>query len=94
MLEPVQIVGQLARRRVIVFFLGEREQLGRVGQPRFQFVERADDLLQRGAFLPERLGAFGFRPDVGLFEFAADLYEALGLAVVVKDTPSTHWRVR
>ena len=47
-----------------------------------------------GTFLPERLRPIGLIPDVRLFEFALDLCQAFGFAVVVKGTSSTHQRVR
>jgi hypothetical protein len=45
------------------------------------------DALQFRPFLAQRLGAFGIVPDIGLGEFVLDLDQALGLVLVVKDTP-------
>jgi hypothetical protein len=45
-------------------------------------------VLQASAFTPQFLGAFGFIPDGGVFQFAAYFVEAFTLGVVVKDTPS------
>jgi hypothetical protein len=43
--------------------------------------------LQRGAFLIEGFGAVLIAPDAGIGEFELYFFEALRLAVVVKDTP-------
>jgi hypothetical protein len=48
--------------------------------------ERVDDARERSALLVQPLGALGIRPNVGSFELAIDLLEALALRVEVKDT--------
>jgi peptide chain release factor 2 len=47
----------------------------------------ADDLVQRRAFLAQRLGAFGLVPDRRVFQFATDFLETLYFRIEVKDTP-------
>jgi len=56
-------------------------QLGR------KMRERPNLALQARAFLAQLLGALRVVPDVGLFEFALNFYQALRLGVEVKDTP-------
>jgi hypothetical protein len=45
------------------------------------------DTLQLRPFLAQRLGALGIAPDIGQGKLVLDLDQALGLALVVKDTP-------
>jgi len=49
--------------------------------------ERADLGFKARAFLAQFLGALRLVPDIGLFEFALNFYQALRLGVEVKDTP-------
>lgn len=94
MLEAIEVIDDFANRVVIVFFDREFEELARIVETASEFVERDDDLFELRALLPQRLRSFRLVPDIGLLEFALDLYEAFGLAFVVKDTPSTHSSVR
>ena len=55
-----------------------------------QLIQTNDNLFQPRTLLTQRLRALGFIPDVGLLEFALDFGQTLSLAVVVKDTSSTH----
>jgi hypothetical protein len=73
----------------LLVFLGAREleQLAAVRQGRAERTQCVDDLLQRGAFPAEALGALGVRPDGGILELALDLLEPFALELVVKDTP-------
>ncbi len=51
-------------------------------------VRQGSDLgFQARAFLAQLLGALRLVPDIGLFEFALDFYQAVRLGVEVKDTP-------
>jgi hypothetical protein len=43
---------------------------------------------------PQFLRALGLVPDLGQFQFAADLFETFLLRVVVKETPEASWRAR
>ena len=92
--EARQVADDFTDRVVVFFFNGEFEQFGRVAQAAGKFVKGYDDLLQLRALLPQGLRALRFVPDIGLLELPLDLGQALGLALVVKDTPSTHWSVR
>ena len=74
----------------VVFIDREFEKFGRVGEAGAEFIESFDNLFELRPLLPQRLRAPGFIPNVGLFEFAPDFGQSFGLAVVVKDTSSTH----
>jgi hypothetical protein len=76
------------RRRFVVLFDGQGEQLAGVLQAVGDLVEGADDLLQAGALAPQLLGLVGRIPDRGVFELPAYLGEALALEVVLKGTSS------
>ena len=67
--------------------LGQLEQLGGLGEPGLELVERADDGLELGPLAAELLGAVGLAPDGGILELAQDLGQALAATLVVKDTP-------
>jgi hypothetical protein len=94
LLEAIEVIDDFANRVVIVFFDREFEQLAGIVETAGEFVERDDDLFELRALLSQRLRSFRVVPDIGLLEFALDLYEAFGLALVVKDTPSTQRCVR
>jgi hypothetical protein len=54
-------------------------------------VQAADgfyDIFEGGAFLAERLCVFRFVPDIAVFQLAVDFFQAIALAIVVKDTSS------
>ena len=71
--------------------IGKRSWGGVVGiSPRGPLIDTDYHLFQLGALLPERLRPLRIVPDIGLFELALDLGQALRFAIVVKDTPSTH----
>jgi hypothetical protein len=78
----------------VVFLECQVEQFAGVPQPGRQLVQADDDVLELRTLLTERLGALRLIPDIGLFEFAPNLGQALRLAIVVKDTSSTHRSVR
>jgi len=50
-------------------------------------VDSFDNRFQRGTFFTQRLCAFGFVPDVGLFQLDVYFFEAFFLGIIVKDTP-------
>ena len=74
----------------VIFLDGEIEEFTCVGETTGYLVQADDNLLETRTLLPERLRALGLVPDVGLLEFPLDFGQAFGLAVVVKDTSSTH----
>ena len=50
--------------------------------------QRADDLIELGAFLPKFLSAIRIVPDAGLLELALYFLQSLVFIVVIKDTSS------
>ncbi|MCS3904537.1 hypothetical protein J2T55_002576 [Methylohalomonas lacus] len=52
-----------------------------------QLAQGGDDVFQRGALAVQCLRLLRIVPDVGFGQFALDLGQTFGLAVVVKDTP-------
>jgi hypothetical protein len=93
-LELAKVGDYLGRRTLVVFLEREFQQLTRIVQSRFQLVQSDYDLLESRTLLPQRLRALRVVPDVRYLEFPLDLCQALCLAVVVKDTSSTHRRVQ
>jgi hypothetical protein len=77
LLELVEIGDHLGSRVVVIFLDGEFEQLAGVGKPRRQLVQPANDLLEPGTLLSQRLSALGIIPDVGFLQLALDLGQAL-----------------
>jgi len=77
-----------------MLFHRKPEELAGIAEPLADLVETLDDIFELRPFPAECLGALRLVPDVGLFEFAPNLDQALGLAIVVKDTSSTRRRVR
>jgi len=79
---------------LVAFFHGHVQQFSGIGQRRPDAIQRADGLFQLGAFPAQFLGLFRRIPDFGIFEFAADFSQALGLVIVFKETPVTQCCVR
>ena len=76
------------RRRLVVLFDGQAQQLAGVSEAVGHAIERADDLLQAGALTPQLLGLVGRVPDLRVFQFPAYFGEPLALGVVFKGTSS------
>jgi hypothetical protein len=85
--ERLDVARDRERGALVAFLDGEVEQVARFGQALGQAADAADDALEARAFLAEVLRALGIVPDVGMFEFAGDFFEPLGLGLEVKDTP-------
>ncbi len=77
----------------VVLLGGKVQEVGGIVETGRQLVESYDNGFERGAFLSKRLGSLGVIPDVGLFELALNLGQALLLLIVVKDTPLTRLSV-
>jgi hypothetical protein len=71
----------------IVLALGEFQQLRSVGDGFGGAVELRKLGGQLGAFAPQLLRLVGRLPDGRIFQLAVDLFEALLLGVVLKETP-------
>ncbi|CCJ70835.1 hypothetical protein BN137_163 [Cronobacter condimenti 1330] len=50
-------------------------------------IQRFDNGFKGRTFFAQRLGAFGFVPDVRLFQLGVYFFKTLFLGIVVKDTP-------
>jgi hypothetical protein len=77
----------VADRRGIVFGLGQFKQFGGVRQRGASRIELFEVGAQPRAFAPQFLRPLGVVPDILLFQFADDFFQALFLGVVVKETP-------
>jgi len=75
------------RSRCIILAFRELEQLCGIGDSLACAVQLRHLARQTGPFAPQLLRPLGLRPDLRIFELAADLLEALFLAVVFKETP-------
>jgi hypothetical protein len=85
--ERLDIARDRKRSALVAFLDGQIEQIARLGQALGQAADAADDAFEARAFLAEVLRALRVVPDVGMFEFAGDFFEPLGLGLEVKDTP-------
>ncbi len=94
MFELFQIRDDFPDRIRVILFDRQRQQFPGVVESGRQVIEQSNDLLEPGTFLAERLRAFGYLPDVGLFELEPDLGQPFGLGIIVKDTSSTRSCVR
>jgi hypothetical protein len=50
-------------------------------------VERLDDGFKGGTLFAQRLSAFGFVPDIRLFQLGVYFFQTLFLSIIVKGTP-------
>ncbi len=79
---------EVARRGLVVLGFGQFEQLERGPYRIARPVHLGELGAQARALAAELLGPLGLVPDRRVFELAAHLFEALLLAVVLKETPS------
>jgi len=77
----------VADRGGVVLGLGQLQQLGGVRQRGARGIQLLQVGAQPCAFAPQLLRPFGIVPDILLFQFADDFFQALFLGVVVKGTP-------
>jgi hypothetical protein len=77
----------LVERRLVLFGLHHRKQLGRFRQTGADLVEFGDRRFEPGALATERLGPVRGIPDRRVAELVIQLLEPLTLLVVLKDTP-------
>jgi hypothetical protein len=57
-------------------------------------IQRFNDGFEGGTLFTQRLCAFRFVPDVGLFQLGVYFFKTLFLGIIVKDTPEERWNVR
>jgi hypothetical protein len=73
---------------IVVLRLRHAEQLARIGEAAGDALQRGDGGFEGLLLAPELLGALLVGPDRGVFEVLVDRYEALLLALEVKNTSS------
>ena len=71
----------------VVSFYSQFQQTRNIFQPLFHLVEGVDNGFEGGTLFTQRLCAFGFVPDIRLFQLGVYFFQTLFLGVVVKDTP-------
>ena len=86
-LESLRVVLDIARRGLVTLAFRELQKLCGVRYPFCGAVDLARVGGQLRPFAPEFLRTFWFRPDSRVFELTADLFQALFLKVVLKETP-------
>jgi hypothetical protein len=72
----------------VTFLHGHVQQVAGVSEPAFKLIDGIYHGLQLRPLATKRLGAILIVPDLGIFEFAQDLDQAVLLLGIVKDTPS------
>ena len=71
----------------VVSFYSQFQQTRNIFQPLFHLVEGVDNGFEGGTLFTQRLCAFGFVPDIRLFQLGVYFFQTLFLGVVVKDPP-------
>ena len=71
----------------VVSFYSQFQQTRNIFQPLFHLVEGVDNGFEGGTLFTQRLCAFGFVPDIRLFQLGVYFFQTLFLGVIVKDTP-------
>jgi hypothetical protein len=71
----------------VVLALGQFQQLFGIRDALAGGIELGELGRQARAFAAQLLGLVGLVPDAGVFELAADFFQPLLLAVVLKETP-------
>jgi hypothetical protein len=89
-LDPLHVLLNRAHHALVRVGLGKFKQFAGFVQARAEAIKGADYSLQLGAFTPQLLCALRLAPDGGVLELAQDFGQALGAALVVKDTPLAH----
>jgi hypothetical protein len=87
LLQPLAVAVDLDEGRLVVFGLGQVEELERSGEAVPDTVEATDDRFELGALTAERLGTLRLVPDRGLLQLAGDFGQPFRLVSVFKDTP-------
>jgi hypothetical protein len=86
-LEPRGIALDVLRGGLVLFALGELEELCGIRDGLGCPIQLPKLGGQLGAFAPELLCLLRVLPDCGILQLAIDLLQALLLAVVLKETP-------
>jgi hypothetical protein len=85
--ESLRVVINIARGRLVTLAFRKFEKLGGVRDTLGGTVDFDSIGGQFRAFASQFLRPLGLRPDGRIFELTADLFEALFLIVVLKETP-------
>jgi hypothetical protein len=85
--ETLRVALDFLRGALVAFGRGELEQLRGISNAAAGAVDLADVARQPGALAPELLGPCRVGPHRRILQLAPDLFEALELAVVLKETP-------
>jgi hypothetical protein len=85
--ESLRVIINIACGRLVALAFRELEKLRGVRDPLGGTVDFASIGGQLRAFASQFLRPLGLRPDGRVFELTADLFEALFLIVVLKETP-------
>jgi hypothetical protein len=85
--ETRDVVHDRIGRVLVVLHFRQVEQFARADQAFAQAADAVDGLVEQRALATQGLRAFRVVPDVGVFQFAVDFFQALDLGVVVKETP-------
>jgi hypothetical protein len=85
--EGSRIALDVARGRFVVLALGQLQQLLGVGDALARRVELGELDRQARPFATQLLRLVRLVPDTGVFQLAADFFQPLLLAVVLKETP-------
>lgn len=94
MREGIEIRLNFRSRRLVTLIDRHRQQFPCVAEANRQLIEYHDDLFKGGTLLAQRLCAIRVIPDIRLFQFTLNFYEAFRLPFIVKDTSSTRTCVR
>jgi hypothetical protein len=86
-LESLRVVVDVTRGSLVAFGLRELEQLGGIGDAFGRTLDLARIGFEACALTPQLLSTLRLGPDGGVFQLAPYLFEALLLAVVLKETP-------
>jgi hypothetical protein len=85
--EPLDVLDDRIGRVLVVLHFREVQQFAGACQALAEAADAVDRLVQQRALAAQGLRAFGVVPDVGVLQLAVDLFQALDLGVVVKETP-------
>jgi hypothetical protein len=84
--EALHLLDEVGERALVVFLARELVQLCSFVERLLDSAQRADDGLELGALAAQGLRPLLLGPDRRILELAVDLFEALALDVIVKDT--------